>query len=147
MACRVLGSHGMPIRSFAVLVIVFVSACAHPRTAIAFGTAVAAAGGALAVTTHVRDCSSPNASDLCAIDRGSDALKQLSGGVIMVGGLVLVVAGLIGLSNEHDKAITTPSAPVVPATPAAPDAASLDANALDVLHDHRAGYFRVDHPM
>jgi hypothetical protein len=136
----------MKIRAAVLVVIISVSGCAHPRTAIAVGTLVAVAGGAVMLTTHVRDCSSPDASELCDLDRGSDALKQLSGGVIMVGGLVLAVAGLIGLSNEHSKT-TAPRAPAVPATPPLPDAAPLDATALHVRLGRDALPLRFDHAM
>lgn len=114
MAHRVLQSPDMPIRSIlATFAIVSLSACAHPRAALVTGTMVAVVGGALVATTHVRDCSSPEASELCGFDQGSDNIKQGTGAVILVSGLVLVFAGLVGLSNEHNKhpAVTAPTAP------------------------------------
>ena len=104
----------MPIRSILVTVaIVSLSACAHPRAALVTGTMVAVVGGALVATTHVRDCSSPEASELCGFDQLGGTIKQDTGAVILVSGLVMVFAGLVGLSDEHNKppAVTAPTAP------------------------------------
>lgn len=94
----------MPIRSIlATFAIVSLFACGHPRALLATGTMVAIAGGAALATTHVRDCSSPDASDLCGFDQLGDSIKQGTGAVIMISGLALVLAGLVGLSNEHTR--------------------------------------------
>lgn len=107
----------MPVRSIlATFAIVSLSACAHPRAALATGTMVAVVGGVVLATTHVRDCSSPLASDLCAFDRGSDSIKQGAGAAALVGGLVLVFAGLVGLSHEYTRPPAATAA-TVPANP------------------------------
>jgi len=114
------------------------SACAQPRGALAAGTMIALVGGSIMVMTNVRDCSSPDASELCGFDQRGDIINQDAGAVILLGGVALVFAGLIGLSQEHARsAVMTPAsllaptaplappapvAPLAPATPAAPTA-------------------------
>lgn len=131
MAHEVLGSPGMPIRSMLAalaLVSVSASACAQPRGALAAGTMVALVGGTIMVMTNVRDCSSPNASELCGFDQGGDTIKQDAGGVILLGGVALIFAGLIGLSQEHARsAAMTPASPLAPTAPAAPTAPTIPA--------------------
>jgi hypothetical protein len=140
----------MPIRSIlATLAIASLSACAYPRAAIVTGTMVAVTGGVMAATARVRDCSTPDASELCGFDQLGDTIKQDTGAVIMVGGLALLLAGLVGLSNEHQAAATAPAPPTgpVPIAPAGPATAGLDAGWLRTMIGRDPLRAAADHRM
>jgi hypothetical protein len=104
----------MPTRCVvAILAIVSLSACG-PRALIATGTMTGLVGGAFVATTHVRNCSSPEASDLCGFDQLGDTIKQDTGVALVITSFVLIVAGLVGLSSEHTRPPRATRAPPSP---------------------------------
>jgi hypothetical protein len=122
----------MPIRSLLAIFALLSPSCAAPRAALVTGTVIAVLGGVAMANTHVRDCSSPGASELCGFDQLHDQINQGIATVIMLGGVAVIFAGLAGLSTEHTRhpASPVPTAPAAPPTaplaPAAPPSVALD---------------------
>ena len=108
----------MLLRSLVATLALLSPSCAHPRAALVTGTVIGILGGAVMATTHVRDCTSRDASELCGFDQQGDKLKQDTGAVIVLGGVALIFAGLAGLSDERTghPAPLGPTAPAVPRT-------------------------------
>jgi hypothetical protein len=110
----------MPIRSLLAILALLSPSCAYPRAALATGTVIGVLGGVALATTHVRDCSSPNASDLCGFDQLHDQINQDIGAVILTTGITLALIGLVGLANEHSRPVVAPAAPAAPRASGAP---------------------------
>ena len=122
----------MPIGSIlAALALASLSACAYPRAAITTGTIAAVLGGTLALTTERPDCSKPEAPLLCGLGA---TMQEDTGAVLIIGGFLLVLAGLAGLSNESRR--PHPTAPV-PSAPGVPGPPAIDAALLHAAVDHR----------
>jgi len=76
------------------------SACAHPRRAMVGGAGMIALGVLAEATNHTTYC-----SDQCLGTQIGDGVTNDvahgAGEMLLVGGIVAVIGGLVGLSNEH----------------------------------------------
>jgi hypothetical protein len=83
------------------------SACAHPRSAIVGGAGMIALGALAEATNHTTYCSDPDGFGCLGTQIGDGVTNDLAHGageMLLVGGIVAVIGGLVGLSNDHTAA-------------------------------------------
>jgi hypothetical protein len=80
------------------------SACAHPRSALVSGAGMAGLGLLALSANQMTSCSSTEAFGCFGAGLGDDianGVAHTTGAVLLTTGLVVVGAGLVGLSNEN----------------------------------------------
>jgi hypothetical protein len=80
------------------------SACAHPRRALVGGAGMIALGVLAEATNHTTYCSDPEGYRCLGTQIGDGVTNDIAHGageMLLVGGIVAVIGGLVGLSNEH----------------------------------------------
>jgi hypothetical protein len=107
------------------LLIVSVSACTVPRTALVLGAATTIAGGAMIASIEpVKPRSCEGATVFCPPDIGgalqaaANGIGYLLGGIIIVAGASVMLSGAIGLAQE--RAREQPAPPIAPLAAAQP---------------------------
>jgi len=80
------------------------SACAHPRRVLAGGAGMIALGVLAESTNSTSYCSDPEGYACAGRQIGdgvANGIANAAGEMLLVGGIVAVIGGLVGLSNEH----------------------------------------------
>lgn len=80
------------------------SACAHPRRALVGGAGMIALGVLAESSKSSSYCSDPERYTCAGTQIGDSIATGLvngAGSLLLLGGVVAIVGGLVGLSNEH----------------------------------------------
>lgn len=87
-----------------VALVAALSACAHPRRTLAGGAGMIALGALAEATNHTSYCSDPEGFSCAGTQIGDGVTNDIAHGageILLVGGIIAVIGGLVGLSDEH----------------------------------------------
>jgi hypothetical protein len=87
-----------------VALAVAVSACAHPRRALVGGAGMMVLGVLAETANGTSYCSDPGGYSCAGRQIGDSVANGIANGageMLLLGGIVAVVGGLVGLSDEH----------------------------------------------